>query len=76
MDGDIRAIDFCFIVQCMYQIYWQILSCLWFYLIIIVVIQNGDTALMRSSMTKHVGVVKFLLDHNADVNAVNEVRNI
>ena len=42
----------------------------------IVVIQDGWTALMRASAEGHTAVVELLLQHGADVNAKDEVRNV
>ena len=41
----------------------------------IVVIQDGDTALMRASREGHTAIVELLLQHGADVTAKNNVRN-
>ena len=42
----------------------------------IVVIQDGDTALMLASCKGHTAVVELLLQHGADVNAKDDVRNV
>ena len=42
----------------------------------IVVIQDGSTALLWASMIGHTVMVELLLQHGADVNAINEVRNV
>ena len=42
----------------------------------IVVIKRGRTALMLASYQAHTAVVELLLQHGADVNAKDEVRNV
>ena len=41
-----------------------------------VVIQDGVTVLMMASMECHTAGVELLLQHGADVNAKDEVRNV
>ncbi len=41
-----------------------------------VVIQDGWTALMRASREGHTAVVELLLQHGADLNVENIVRNV
>ena len=41
-----------------------------------VVIQYGDTALYVAAQDGHREVVQVLLQHGADVNAKDEVRNV
>ena len=42
----------------------------------IVVLQDGRTALMVAAQDGHREVVELLLQHGADVNAEDEVRNV
>ena len=42
----------------------------------IVVIQGGWTALMAAAQNGHKEVVELLLQHNADINAKHNVRNV
>ena len=42
----------------------------------IVVIQDGSTALYMAAQNGHREVVELLLQHGADVNAEDEVRNV
>ena len=42
----------------------------------IVVIQGGETALIYASGEGHTAVVELLLQHGADVNAKDNVRNV
>ena len=39
-------------------------------------IQDGGTTLMLAAQNDHVKVVELLLQHNADINVQNEVRNV
>ena len=43
---------------------------------LIVVIQDGRTALIWASMQGHTAVVELLLQHGADVNTKKKVRNV
>ena len=43
---------------------------------LIVVIQDGDTALYMAAQEGYKEVVELLLQHGADVNAKDEVRNV
>ena len=42
----------------------------------IVVIQYGSTVLMFAAQNGHREVVELLVQHNADINAKDEVRNV
>ena len=71
MYGDIRtAIYFC-LLFCLYHVYWHNVWC-----VCIVVIQDGWTVLYWASFYGHVDIIQQLLQHNADINIQNEVRNI
>ena len=43
---------------------------------LIVVMQDGWTALMAAASHGHREVVELLIQHNADINAKDEVRNV
>ena len=59
-----------------YQIYGYNVWCVCILSMHIVLIQEGPTALMRASMKGHTTVIELLLQHGADVNAKDKVRNV
>ena len=46
------------------------------YILTLILIQDGRTALMLASLEGKTDVVKLLLNHNADVNAKHKVRAV
>ena len=61
---------------CVYQIYGHNVWCVCISSMHIVVIQDGWTALKAAARNGHREVVELLIQHGADVNAKDKVRNV
>ena len=60
----------------LYVVYWHHVCCVCIYSVYIVVIQDGQTALMFASRNGHGEIVELLLQHGADLNVHAKVRNV